>query len=57
MPQLACMIAIVGSDRSGKTPQAELLVERLQTVGYDAQYVHALYYLSDKISYADRLRR
>ena len=57
MPQLARTIAIVGSDGSGKTTQAELLVERLQTVGYDAQYVHALYYLSDNVPCADRLRR
>ena len=57
MPQLPRTIAIVGSDGSGKTTQAELLVERLQTVGYDAQYVHALYYLSDSVPCADRLRR
>ena len=57
MPQLARTIAIVGPDGSGKTTQAELLVERLQAAGYDAQYVHALYYLSDSIPYAARLRR
>lgn len=57
MPQLARTIAIVGPDGSGKTTQAELLVERLQAAGYDAQYVHALYYLSDNIPSADRLRR
>ena len=57
MPQLARTIAIVGPDGSGKTTQAELLVERLQAAGYDAQYVHALYYLSDSIPYAGRLRR
>ena len=57
MPQLARTIAIVGPDGSGKTTQAELLVERLQAAGYDAQYVHALYYLSDIVPYAGRLRR
>lgn len=57
MPQLARTIAIVGPDGSGKTTQAKLLVERLQVAGYDAQYVHALYYLSDNIPYADRLRK
>lgn len=57
MPQLARTIAIVGPDGSGKTTQAKLLVERLQAAGYDAQYVHALYYLSENIPYADRLRR
>ena len=57
MPQLARTIAIVGPDGSGKTTQAELLVERLQAAGYDAQYVHALYYLSDSVPYAARLRR
>ena len=57
MPHLARTIAIVGPDGSGKTTQAALLVERLQAAGYDAQYVHALYYPFDKIPYADRLRR
>ena len=57
MPQLACTVAIVGPDGSGKTTQAELLVERLQAAGYDAQYVHALYYLSDNVPCAARLRR
>lgn len=57
MPQLPRTVAIVGPDGSGKTTQANLLVERLQAAGYDAQYVHALYYLSDTIPYADRLRR
>ncbi|MDS0474521.1 hypothetical protein [Natrinema sp. 1APR25-10V2] len=57
MPQLARTIAIVGPDGSGKTTQAKLLTERLQAAGYDAQYVHALYYLSDNIPCADRLRR
>lgn len=57
MPQLARTIAIVGPDGSGKTTQAELLVERLQVAGYDAQYVHALYNISDNIPLANRLRR
>ena len=57
MPQPARMIAIVGPDGSGKTTQAKLLVKRLQAAGYDAQYVHALYYLSDRIPCAGRLRR
>ncbi|WP_254547142.1 hypothetical protein [Halomarina pelagica] len=57
MLQLARTIALVGPDGSGKTTQAQLLVERLQAAGYDAQYVHALYYLSDNIPCADRLRR
>ena len=57
MLQLGRTIAIVGPDGSGKTTQAKLLVERLQAAGYDAQYVHALYYLSDTIPYADRLRK
>ena len=57
MPQLARTVAIVGPDGSGKTTQAELLVERLQAAGYDAQYVHALYYLSDNVPHAARLRR
>ena len=57
MPQLARTIAIVGPDGSGKTTQAELLVERLRAAGYDAEYVHALYYLSDSVPYAARLRR
>ncbi|WP_265111878.1 hypothetical protein [Halosolutus halophilus] len=47
----------LGPDGSGKTTQAKLLTERLQATGYDAQYVHALYYLSDNIPYANRLRR
>ncbi|WP_247004233.1 dTMP kinase [Halosolutus gelatinilyticus] len=57
MPQLPRTVAIVGPDGSGKTTQAKLLVERLQATGYDAQYVHALYYLSDTVPCADRLRR
>lgn len=57
MFQRARTIAIVGPDGSGKTTQAQLLVERLQAAGYDAQYVHALYYLSDTLPVADRLRR
>ncbi|MFC4550462.1 MULTISPECIES: hypothetical protein [Halorussus] len=57
MLQTARTIAIVGPDGSGKTTQAELLVERLQELGYDVQYVHALYYLSDRVPYADRFRR
>lgn len=36
--------------------QARLLTERLQVAGYDAQYVHALYHLTDGIPYAHRLR-
>lgn len=57
MRQTARTIAIVGPDGSGKTTQAKLLVNRLQAAGYDAHYVHALYYLSDTIPYANRLRR
>jgi thymidylate kinase len=57
MHQRARTIAIVGPDGSGKTTQSELLVERLRAAGYDAQYVHALYYLSDNVPRADRLRR
>ncbi|WP_224332655.1 hypothetical protein [Haloprofundus sp. SEDH52] len=57
MRQPARTIAIVGPDGSGKTTQAKLLVEHLQAIGYDAHYVHALYYLSDTIPCADRLRR
>lgn len=57
MPQLAHTIAIVGPDGSGKTTQAKLLVERLQAAGYDAQYVHALYHISDTIPSSDRFRR
>ena len=56
MSQLARTVAIVGPDGSGKTTQAELLVERLRATGYDVQYVHALYYLSDGVPYAARLR-
>lgn len=57
MPQLARTIAIVGPDGSGKTTQAKLLVKRLQATGYDAQYIHALYFLSDTIPFSERLRR
>ena len=57
MPQLARTIAIVGPDGSGKTTQAELLVKRLQVAGYNAQYVHALYNISDNLPFANRLRR
>ncbi|WP_224450603.1 hypothetical protein [Haloprofundus salilacus] len=57
MLHTARTIAIVGPDGSGKTTQAKLLVEHLQAAGYDAQYVHALYYLSNNFPYADELRR
>lgn len=57
MPQLTRAVAVVGPDGSGKTTQAKLLVERLRAAGYDAQYVHALYYLSDAVPCADRLRK
>lgn len=57
MPWTARTVAIVGPDGSGKTTQARLLVERLQAAGYEAEYVHALYYLSDLLPESDRLRR
>lgn len=57
MRQTAYTVAIVGPDGSGKTTQAKLLVERLQSAGYDARYIHALYFLSDRLPYANRLRR
>lgn len=56
MRQNARTIAIVGPDGCGKTTQAQLLVEGLNAAGYDARYVHALYYLSETVPYADRLR-
>lgn len=56
MGQPVRTVAVVGPDGSGKTTQAKLLVERLRAAGYDAQYVHALYYLSDRFPYAERLR-
>ena len=56
MRQTAYTVAIVGPDGSGKTTQATLLVERLQSAGYDARYVHVLYYLSDRLPFANRLR-
>lgn len=50
-------VAIVGPDGSGKTTQGRLLAERLRSTGYDTQYVHALYYLSDAVPYASQLRK
>ncbi|MFB9807353.1 dTMP kinase [Haladaptatus pallidirubidus] len=57
MQRKALIVAIVGPDGSGKTTQAQLLTTRLQAAGYDADYVHALYYFSDRIPYANRLRK
>ena len=57
MNRTARTVAIVGPDGSGKTTQARLLTERLQEAGYDAQYVHALYYLSDAVPRSNQLRR
>ena len=50
------IVAIVGPDASGKTTQARLLTERLQAAGYNAQYIHGLYYLSDAFPGANWLR-
>jgi thymidylate kinase len=57
MQRKAHIVAIVGPDGSGKTTQAQLLTTRLQAAGYDAEYVHALYYFSDRIPYANQLRK
>lgn len=57
MPLLARTVAIIGPDGSGKTMQAHLLTKRLQNAGYDARYVHSLYYLSDYVPWATWLRQ
>jgi thymidylate kinase len=57
MQRKAHIVAIVGPDGSGKTTQAQLLTTRLQAAGYDAKYVHALYYFSDRIPYVNQLRQ
>ncbi|WP_129113453.1 hypothetical protein [Halegenticoccus tardaugens] len=57
MRRTARTVAVVGPDGSGKTTQARLLTKRLRANGYDAQYVHALYYLTNPLPYDDRLRR
>ncbi|MFH5802074.1 hypothetical protein [Haladaptatus sp. CMAA 1911] len=57
MQRKAHIVAIVGPDGSGKTTQAQLLTTRLQAAGYDAKYVHSLYYFSDRIPYANQLRQ
>lgn len=54
--RLAYIIAIVGPDASGKTTQANLLTERLQASGYDARYVHGLYYFSNVFPRANQFR-
>jgi GTPase SAR1 family protein len=54
--RLAYIIAIVGPDASGKTTQANLLTERLQASGYDARYVHGLYYFSNIFPRANQFR-
>lgn len=54
--RLAYIIAIVGPDASGKTTQANLLTERLQASGYDARYVHGLYYFSNIFPRATQFR-
>lgn len=57
MHQTPHIVAIVGLDGCGKTTQARLLTARLQAAGYDAKYIHALYYFTDCIPYADQLRK